>query len=167
MCSVKAPLGFKPEPPGPSDSFKGGPRRFAPATPDTPSHEAPRHSLRDARPVRSDGGFDRLAMHPRRDEKRSATAVAVMLTSRDRVSTTELTLTENVSGRGARVVTKTLWSANDSLVIKSLEGDLQSEARVIYRQSVRENVYAIGLELIAPTGTWRAKSTELNSHGRT
>ena len=98
-------------------------------------------------------------MQPGRYEKRSATAVAVMLTSPDRVSRTELTLTENISGRGARVVTKTLWSANDSLVIKSLEGDLQSEARVIYRQPVRENVYAIGLKLIAPTGTWRTKSS--------
>ncbi len=98
-------------------------------------------------------------MQPERYEKRSATAVAVMLTSRDRVSRTELTLTENISGRGARVVTKTLWSANDSLVIKSLEGDLQSEARVIYRQPIRENIYAIGLELIAPTSTWRTKSS--------
>jgi hypothetical protein len=98
-------------------------------------------------------------MQPGRYEKRSATAVAVMLTSRDRVSRTELTLTENITSRGARVVTKTLWSANDSLVIKSLEGDLQSEARVIYRQPVRENVYAIGLKLIAPTGTWRTKSS--------
>jgi hypothetical protein len=98
-------------------------------------------------------------MQPGRYEKRSTTAVAVMLTSPDRVSRTELTLTENISGRGARVVTKTLWSANDSLVIKSLEGDLQSEARVIYRQPVRENVYAIGLKLIAPTGTWRTKSS--------
>ena len=98
-------------------------------------------------------------MQPGRHEKRSATAVAVMLTSRDPVSRTELTLTENISGRGARVVTKTLWSASDSLVIKSLEGDLQSEARVIYRQPVRENVYAIGLELIAPTSNWRTKSS--------
>jgi hypothetical protein len=94
-------------------------------------------------------------MQPGRYEKRNATAVAVMLTSRDRVSKTELTLTENISDRGARVVTKTLWSANDSLVIKSLEGDLQSEARVIYRQPVREDIYAIGLELLAPTGNWR------------
>jgi hypothetical protein len=85
--------------------------------------------------------------------------VAVMLTSQDCVSRTELTLTENVSRRGARVVTKKLWSANDSLVIKSLEGDLQSEARVIYNQPVRENVYAIGLELIAPVGNWRIKSS--------
>ena len=83
--------------------------------------------------------------------------MAVMLTSASR---TELTLTENISSRGARLVTKKGWSANDTLVIKSLEGDLQSEARVIYRQPVRENVYAIGLELIAPTGNWR---TILNS----
>ena len=85
--------------------------------------------------------------------------MAVMLTSRDRVSRTELTLTENISGRGARIVTKNLWLANDSLVIKSLEGDLQSEARVIYSQPIRENIYAIGLELIAATGNWRTKSS--------
>jgi hypothetical protein len=101
-----------------------------------------------------------MAMQPERYDKRSATAVAVMLTSRDRVSRTELTLTENISGRGARVVTKKLWSAHDALVIKSLEGDLQSEARVIYSQPIRQNIYAIGLELIAPTGNWRAKSSE-------
>jgi hypothetical protein len=81
--------------------------------------------------------------------------VAVMLTSQDRVSKAELTLTENISSRGARVVTKTLWSANDSLVIKSLEGDLQSEARVIYHQAIRENIYAMGLELMAPKGDWQ------------
>jgi hypothetical protein len=81
--------------------------------------------------------------------------VAVMLTSPDRVSRTELAVTENVSVRGARVLTKTPWSANDSLVIKSLEGDLQSEALVIYRQSLLENVYAIGLELVTPKGNWQ------------
>src|SRR5712692_7728895 len=80
-------------------------------------------------------------MQAGRSEKRSATALAVMLTSRERVSRTELTLTENISDRGARVITKQVWSPSDSLVIKSLEGDLQSEARVIYRQAIRENVY--------------------------
>jgi hypothetical protein len=80
--------------------------------------------------------------------------VAVTLASRDRVSRTELAITENISGRGARVLTKSPWSANDSLVIRSLEGDLQAEARVIYRQSQRGNVYAIGMELVAPRGSW-------------
>ena len=98
-----------------------------------------------------------MATQPGRYEKRSAEAVAVMLTSPNPVVPAELTLTENISSRGARVVTKGLWSANDSLVIKSLEGDLQSEARVIYRQPIRENVYAIGLQLSAPKGNWRGK----------
>jgi hypothetical protein len=93
-----------------------------------------------------------------RYEQRTATSVAVMLTSRERAFATELTLTENISGRGARVLTEKLWWPNDSIVIKSLEGDLQSEARVVYRHVVRESVYAIGLELLAPKGNWRRKS---------
>ena len=95
-------------------------------------------------------------MQPGRHEKRNATAVAVMLISRDRVSRTELAVTENISLRGARVLTKTPWSADDSLLVKSLEGDLQAEARVIYRQSLRENIYYVGLELVAPTGKWQS-----------
>jgi len=96
-------------------------------------------------------------MQPGRYEKRSAAAVAVMLTSLDPTFLTELTVTENISSRGARVVTERLWSANDSLVIKSLEGDLQSEARVVYRQPIRGDVYAIGLALLEPKGHWRRK----------
>lgn len=96
-----------------------------------------------------------MAMQPGRYENRSATAVAVMLTSPDTAFPTEMTTTENISGRGARVVTTGLWRPDDVLVIKSLEGDFYSEARVIYRQAIREDVYAIGLELIEPTGRWR------------
>lgn len=92
-----------------------------------------------------------------RHEKRSAVAVAVMLTSLDSAFPTELTLTENVSSRGARVVAKGPWWADDSLVIKSLEGDLYSEARVVYCQAIREEVYAIGVELIEPMGSWQGK----------
>ncbi len=88
---------------------------------------------------------------PGRYDKRTAAAVAVMLTSPERAFTTELTLTENISERGARVLTRKVWW-------ESLEGDLQSEARVVYRQPVRENVFAIGLELLGPRGHWRAKS---------
>jgi len=98
-----------------------------------------------------------MAIQPGRLEKRTTAAVAVMLTSIDLAFRTELTSTENISRDGARVVSESPWSANDSLVIKSLEGSLQSEARVIYRQAIRENLYAIGLQLIAPQGNWRGK----------
>ena len=83
--------------------------------------------------------------------------MAVMLTVLELTSRTELTFTENISSGGARVVTGKPWSANDSLVIKSLEGDLQSEARVVYRLPVREKVYAIGVKLIEPQGQWRTR----------
>jgi hypothetical protein len=99
-----------------------------------------------------------MTLPPGRYEKRTAATVAVMLTSRESAFSTELALTENISERGARVLTRKLWWANESVVIKSLEGDLQSEARIVYRQPVRENVYAIGLELLGPKGTWRGKS---------
>src|SRR5215467_8684266 len=98
-----------------------------------------------------------MAMQPRRFEKRTAAAVAVMLISPDLALPTELTITEDISGRGARVVTKGLWRPNDSLVIKSLEGDLQSEARLVYRQAIRKDTYAVGLELVPPTGNWRGE----------
>jgi hypothetical protein len=99
-----------------------------------------------------------MTLPPRRYDKRTAATVAVMLTSRESAFSTELALTENISERGARVLTRKLWWSNESVVIKSLEGDLQSEARIVYRQPVRENVYAIGLELLGPKGTWRGKS---------
>jgi hypothetical protein len=98
-----------------------------------------------------------MAIRPGRSEERSAAAVAVMLTSAEPPFPTELTLTQNISSLGARVVSKGFWGENNSLVIKSLEGGLQSEARVIYRRPVREDVYAIGLELIAPRGGWLEK----------
>jgi len=101
-----------------------------------------------------------MAIRPVRSEERSAAALAVMLTSPEPPFPTELALTENISRRGARVVSKGLWQKNHSLVIKSLEGGLQSEARVIYRRPVREDVYAIGLELIAPRGGWRTVSRD-------
>jgi hypothetical protein len=80
-----------------------------------------------------------------------------MLTSAEPPFPTELTLTQNISSLGARVVSKGFWGENNSLVIKSLEGGLQSEARVIYRRPIREDIYAIGLELIAPRGGWLEK----------
>ena len=99
-----------------------------------------------------------MAIQPSRSEKRSVAAVAVMLTSLEFTSRTELAFTENISRGGARVVTEKPWLANDPLVIKSLDGDLLSEARVVYRQPVREKVYAIGVKLIAPRGNWQTKS---------
>src|ERR1700741_989141 len=99
-----------------------------------------------------------MTLPPRRYDKKAAATVAALPASRAGAFSPGPALTENISARGARVLTRKLWWANESVVIKSLEGDLQSEARVVYRQPVRENVYAIGLELLGPKGNWRGKS---------
>jgi hypothetical protein len=99
-----------------------------------------------------------MTLPPGRYDKRTAAAVAVMLTSPESAFATELALTQNISARGARLLTRKVWLTSESVVIKSLEGDLQSEARVVYRQPMGGNVYAIGLELLGPRGNWRGKS---------
>lgn len=71
-----------------------------------------------------------MAMEPGRFKKRIGAAVAVMLTSADPAFPTELTLTQDISSRGAQV---------------------------IYRQPIRENVYAVGLGLIEPRGSWEGE----------
>jgi hypothetical protein len=67
---------------------------------------------------------------------------------------TESTFTENVSARGARVLSTRRWKANDRLVITTLGGSFRSVARVAYCQPVPQAGYAIGLEFVEPRGSW-------------
>lgn len=89
-----------------------------------------------------------------RSETRNQTAVAVMLASLDGRLSTECTFTENTSSHGARVLAKQRWRADDAVLIKSLEGNLQSEARVVYSRARDDNCSVIGLALLRPTGKW-------------
>ena len=94
-----------------------------------------------------------------RSEKRIAAVVAVSLSSLDAafLLKTELAKTENISNRGARVSSRRFWPTNEFFLIKSLEGDLRSEARVIYCQRMHQDAYTIGLELIGSSGKWQGK----------
>ncbi|HXW62813.1 MAG TPA: hypothetical protein VEJ45_09450 [Candidatus Acidoferrales bacterium] len=67
---------------------------------------------------------------------------------------TESTFTENVSARGARVLTTRRWKANEQLVISTTAGSFRSVARVAYCQLVPRAGYAVGLEFVDPTGSW-------------
>jgi hypothetical protein len=70
-----------------------------------------------------------------RSEIRTQAVVAVMLSSLDGRLSTECAFTENVSTRGARVITKQRWRINDSLVVKSLEADFLGDGRVVYSET--------------------------------
>lgn len=91
-----------------------------------------------------------------RTDNRDPMTVAVELYSLDTHTPAQRGFTQNVSSRGARVVTSNHWQPNDRLYIKSLRGNLRANARVVYCQPLASDSYAIGLELFAPTGNWPA-----------
>lgn len=87
-------------------------------------------------------------------EQRIPMEVAVVISGHQRIPGVENTFTENVSSRGARVVSIRRWNANDRLTVASPVGDFSSTARVAYCQALREHGYAIGLEFLEPRGKW-------------
>ena len=89
-----------------------------------------------------------------RREKRIPMEIGVQISGHATLPGTETTFTENVSSRGARVLTSRRWKTNDRLTITTLAGSFRSIARVAYCQGIPETGFAIGLEFIEPSGTW-------------
>lgn len=89
----------------------------------------------------------------RRTEIRTPMKVFVELCSFENV-TYELAYTVDVSAHGARVLTKNPWQSNQHLTVRSVQGNLYSQARVAYCQSIDGRSFAIGVELRQPTADW-------------
>jgi hypothetical protein len=66
----------------------------------------------------------------------------------------ETTVTENVSPRGARVVSKQRRQEGDRVLVKALKGDLGWQAQVVYCHILPSSAFAIGLKLLAPAHWW-------------
>ncbi|MHB8503047.1 MAG: PilZ domain-containing protein [Candidatus Acidiferrales bacterium] len=90
----------------------------------------------------------------RRLEDRALVHVTVDLSGLDVHTTAQQGITENVSPRGARVVTSKPWQPNDHVTVRSLLGSLRSRARVVYCQPLTKDSFAIGLELFVSVGEW-------------
>jgi hypothetical protein len=71
---------------------------------------------------------------------------------------TESTFTENVSARGARVVSVRRWESGERLTFVSRTGEFRSSARVAYCQPMQGDGFAIGLEFLEPKGRWVVQS---------
>ena len=80
--------------------------------------------------------------------------VGVHISGHTAVPGTEATFTENVSSRGARVLSTRRWKINDRLVISTLAGSFRAVARVAYCQPVPQAGFAVGLEFVEPSGNW-------------
>jgi hypothetical protein len=93
-----------------------------------------------------------------RSESRIPMEIPVMLDGHARVPGTEATFTENVSAKGARVVTTRRWEKGAPLTFASRTGEFRSAARVAYCQPLRGDGYAIGVEFLEPVGRWVVQS---------
>jgi hypothetical protein len=89
-----------------------------------------------------------------RRDARLPMEVEVRILGHTQLPGTESTFTENVSARGARVLTTRRWKINEQLVISTVAGSFRSVARVAYCQSVARAGYAVGLEFTEPSGRW-------------
>jgi hypothetical protein len=98
-------------------------------------------------------GVPKNTIAPRR-ETRIPMEVGVNITGHPALPGTETTFTENVSPRGARVLSIRRWKINDRLTISTVTGSFRSIARVAYCQLVPDTGFAVGLEFIEPTGRW-------------
>ena len=81
-------------------------------------------------------------------------AVAIQISGNERVPGIEMTFTENVSLRGARIITQHAWRRDEQVQVASRPGDFRATARVAYCERLRETGYAIGLEFLEPSGRW-------------
>jgi hypothetical protein len=89
-----------------------------------------------------------------RIERRVPMALSVSLAGHASLPGVESTFTENVSSRGARVMTVRRWRANDRVEFISHPGEFRARARVAYCHTLSGDGYAIGLEFLEQAGHW-------------
>jgi len=80
--------------------------------------------------------------------------VGVHISGHGALPGTETTFTENISSRGARVLSTRRWKINDRMMVTAFAGSFQSVARVAYCHTVPQAGFAVGLEFVEPSGGW-------------
>ena len=97
----------------------------------------------------------RRAVHTfHRAERRIPMEIGVYLEGNRQVPGAESTFTENVSTKGARVISVRRWDPGDRLLLSSRTGEFRSSARVAYCQPLQGDGFAIGVEFLEAKGRW-------------
>ena len=89
-----------------------------------------------------------------RVERRIPMEIPVVLDGHIQMPGTESTFTENVSARGARVVSTRRWEQGERLTFVARTGEFRSSARVAYCHALQGDGFAIGVEFLEPKGRW-------------
>ena len=90
----------------------------------------------------------------RRVENRTLARVEVELLSTDEPFINEITLTENISRYGARVVTKMRWRPDDGVTVKLVREGHPKRARIAYCKPLKGDSFAVGLQFSSPVVSW-------------
>jgi hypothetical protein len=102
----------------------------------------------------------KMELETGRVDKRHAIAVPVRIASLDRLWLVEPAITENVSLFGARILVKSVWKADERVVIETL-GGLESveprQARVMYVQNLNSGGTAIGVRPARAHPIWMSR----------
>lgn len=89
-----------------------------------------------------------------RAERRIPMEIPVILDGHRKMPGTESTFTENVSARGARVVSTRRWEQGERLNFASRTGEFRSSARVAYCHALQGEGFAVGVEFLEAQGRW-------------
>jgi PilZ domain len=93
--------------------------------------------------------LEKMSMPTGRSEKRTPIELAVELSHVGKTSVKERVLTENLSSRGLRVVTKSMWPPGARVRVSFAGEEIDERARVVYCQRLANMRFAVGLELSA------------------
>jgi hypothetical protein len=89
-----------------------------------------------------------------RAEQRIPMEVPVILDGHRRMPGVEATFTENVSAKGARVISMRKWELGEQLNFASRTGEFRSSARVAYCHPLQGDGFAVGVEFLDAKGRW-------------
>jgi hypothetical protein len=99
-----------------------------------------------------------MPMRSGRHERRTRLAVPVRISSPKEPSAGERSTTENVCSLGLRVLVGRARERNERLLIRSADGELEADARVVYCERLRDGRFALGLEFNGEAANWLRKS---------
>ena len=89
-----------------------------------------------------------------RGEKRIPMEVGLRISGHLELPGIETTFTENVSARGARVLSSRRWRIDDQMTVATLTQSFEGLARVTYCESIPNAGYVVGVEFVRQDGRW-------------
>jgi hypothetical protein len=99
-----------------------------------------------------------MPMRSGRLEKRTPLTIPVRISSPKEPAAGERSTTENICSLGIRVLVRHARKLNERLFIKSADGELEADARVVYCERLVDGRFALGLEFRGEVTNWLKRS---------